>query len=380
MSTICKRLAKLEQQLRPVYFKKERLPGTNFMYWGDNSTDHGPVAEIFTVNGIASMPFGYPGHVNGAPDIVGTHPDLNLNDNNLAGTSQRDQWLLWGYMDIPADGFIRDRNQNTGEMGQLWLGQPSECCCSDLELIYERTVNTNASDRGLWTPEVAVSQGNNIPYLMVVSDLNAFSGMLAEFSTSINGTWSAIQSFQSKDEFDVKMENCLYELQESEILIPPLPCCKKPAIVQATSNSGEFRLWSGRFNEPDIHADNQVVQINQTRADAGWSLAPSNAITFVGAPDHVEIKGHHVANNTGSHWAHPHMEIRRNGVAIAEGSALHMDDSNTYSGRSSLNISFIDESPGINPVYTFVSREDDNRTMNNPTIVELSPITLKAVL
>lgn len=139
-------------------------------------------------------------------------------------------------------------------------------------------------------------------------------------------------------------------------------------------------LWSGRFDEPDIHADNQPVTIVEDRADAGWVQVAPNAMQYTGAPDHVEIHGHHVANNTGNHWAHPHIEVQRNGSPIAEGSGLHMDDSGTYSGRTTINISFMDSDPGVDPVYTFISREDDNRTMNNPSIPELSPITLKAVI
>ena len=139
-------------------------------------------------------------------------------------------------------------------------------------------------------------------------------------------------------------------------------------------------IWSGRFNEPDIHAENQPVNIDEERADAGWAKVGTSGVQYTGTPDHVEILGQHVANNTGNHWAHPHIEVLRNGVAIAEGSGLHMDDSNTYSGRTTINISFIDADPGTNPTYTFVSKEDDTRVMNNPTIPALSPITLKAVL
>lgn len=139
-------------------------------------------------------------------------------------------------------------------------------------------------------------------------------------------------------------------------------------------------LWSGRFNEPDIHAEGQPINIDEERADSGWTKVGANGMQYTGSPDHVEISGHHVANNTGNHWAHPHIEVQRNGTAIAEGSGLHMDDSGTYSGRTTINISFVDAAPGTDPIYTFISREDDNRTMNNPTIPSLSPLTLKAVI
>ncbi len=138
------------------------------------------------------------------------------------------------------------------------------------------------------------------------------------------------------------------------------------------------KLWSGNFNQPDIHADNQPINIDETRSDAGWSKAGINGMQFTGSPDHVQIVGHHVAENDGSHWAHPHIRVFRNDIEIAEGAVIHMDNSVSYSGRATINISFIDPEPGVDPLYTFVSFVDDNRTMDNPTIVELSPLTLKA--
>lgn len=137
-------------------------------------------------------------------------------------------------------------------------------------------------------------------------------------------------------------------------------------------------VWSGNVNDSDIH-QNGTLTVNETRADTGWTHANPSTIQYQGSPDHIKIDLMAVANNTGNHWALPHIKVFRNGVEIGEGSGLHMDDSNSYSGRTTTVISMIDPSPGTNPVYTFTTLEDDSRTMNNPTLPNLSPVSLVAI-
>lgn len=137
-------------------------------------------------------------------------------------------------------------------------------------------------------------------------------------------------------------------------------------------------VWAGNVNDADIHS-NGTLTVSEARADAGWSFAGPSTIRYTGNPDHIKIDLMAVSNNTGNHWAHPHIKVFRNGVEIGEGSGLHMDDSNTYSGRTTTVINMVDPNPGTNPVYTFTTLEDDNRTMNNPTIPNLSPVSLVAI-
>jgi len=137
-------------------------------------------------------------------------------------------------------------------------------------------------------------------------------------------------------------------------------------------------VWAGNVNDSDIH-ENGTLTVSQTRSDTGWSFAGPSTIRYTGNPDYIQIDLMAVANNTGNHWAHPHIKVFRNGTEIGEGSGLHMDDSTTYSGRTTTVISMIDPNPGTNPVYTFTTLEDDNRTMNNPTIPTLSPVSLVAI-
>ncbi|QKX03539.1 hypothetical protein HN014_00945 [Aquimarina sp. TRL1] len=137
-------------------------------------------------------------------------------------------------------------------------------------------------------------------------------------------------------------------------------------------------IWAGQVDDADIHS-NATLDVTQTRSDTGWTFAAPSTITYTGTPDHVKINLMAVANNTGNHWPLPHVRVFRNGVQIGEGSEKFLDDSGTYSGRSTVVINMIDSNPGTNPVYTFTTLEDDNRTMNNPTIPDLSPISLIAV-
>lgn len=138
-------------------------------------------------------------------------------------------------------------------------------------------------------------------------------------------------------------------------------------------------IWAGNVNDSDIHRNNDPLTLHQTRSDTGWAFTNPNTVTYSGSPDYIEIDLMVVANNTGNHWAHPHIKIFRNGQEIGEGSGLHMDDSGSYSGRTTTVISMVDPNPGNNPIYTFRTYEDDNRTMNNATIAQSSPVSFVAV-
>lgn len=137
-------------------------------------------------------------------------------------------------------------------------------------------------------------------------------------------------------------------------------------------------LWSGVVNDSDIHS-NGTLTVDQNRADVGWSFSGPSTIRYSGSPDHVKIDLMAVVNNTGNHYAAPHIRVFRNGQQIGEGAAYYLDDSILYSGRMTTNLNLVDASPGTDPVYTFTTLEDDNRVMNNPTIRSLSPISLIAV-
>ncbi len=148
--------------------------------------------------------------------------------------------------------------------------------------------------------------------------------------------------------------------------------------VSSTILVDQSVIWAGNVNDNDIHS-NGTLQVTQKRSDTNWNYTNPSTIKYTGRPDHVRIDLMAVANNTGNHWAHPHIRVFRNGVQIGEGGAIHMDNGNSYSGRSTSVISMIDPNPGTNPVYTFTTLEDDTRTMNNPTFPNLSPLSLVAI-
>ena len=137
-------------------------------------------------------------------------------------------------------------------------------------------------------------------------------------------------------------------------------------------------LWTGTVNDSDIHS-NGTLTVNESRADNGWTFADPSTITYSGTPSYVKINLMAVVNNTGSHWPIPHIKVFRNGQEIGEGSAMYLSNSNSYSGRGTVAISMVDSNPGTNPVYTFTTLEDDTRTMNDPTIPSLSPVSLLAI-
>lgn len=137
-------------------------------------------------------------------------------------------------------------------------------------------------------------------------------------------------------------------------------------------------VWAGVVDDPDIHS-NGTLEVDQTRSDAGWSFSGPSTLSYSGAPAYVTIDLMAVVNNTGSHYAAPHIRVFRNGQQIGEGGAYHLDNSAFYSGRMTTNLHMVDASPGTNPIYTFTTLEDDTRVMNNATITSLSPISLIAV-
>ena len=154
-----------------------------------------------------------------------------------------------------------------------------------------------------------------------------------------------------------------------------------PVLDNSTFVSEEF-IWGGLVRDEDLHLDNDPVTISETRADAGWTaVGTNNGAAYVGSPDHVEIEFlANIKGQTGTHWPRPIVRVFRNGVEIAEGSELFMDDSATFSGNGTVVLSLVDVNPGTNPVYTFQSFVDENRTLTTgETDANASPVSLTAV-
>ena len=146
-----------------------------------SAAPHGNVSSIFTSNGTTLT------HVNGAPDVSFIYNSSNLNTNNpdflaIVGasstqTSGFDQLRTYRYVAFPQDVVISDINSNIGERGGVWV---NECCSSGLNLVSERTSETNNANPGVFN-NVTIPAG--IHYIeMATSDLSAFQGMQLSYS------------------------------------------------------------------------------------------------------------------------------------------------------------------------------------------------------
>ena len=219
---------------KPVWKYELAEEGTNWDMWtGDKSAPHAPVSEIFTgPNGV----WGTPNHVNGLPNHTGTHPDLNLNEIVLLGdrdlaNEPSQQARLWGYKRIPADGFLRDINGNTGETGRIYCGIPDGCCNNVLTQIAEQATNTNGTVRGILGPDpVPVRQGDLIPYVVLMSDATAFFGFDLEFSENGEDGWTDVQSYVGKGQWVKEYIPLCDDIPEGYTDCPPEPCDTGPGL------------------------------------------------------------------------------------------------------------------------------------------------------
>ena len=298
-----------------VYYQEDGLPGVLWDFWyGEQAAPHGPTGDIFNVPGTG--PWGLNGHINGAPSESGTHPDFNFTDIALVGRDNAglgpDQYIAYGFLKLPSDGFIVERNGNTGETGRVFLGQDDGCCKSRMELIADVTVSTGAggTPRGLIQDGVAVKAGF-CPAYFELSDLSAFSGGQFQFSESLDGPFVNIDVCQTAPEWKCKQVPCDYVLQEGETWSPPLPCCPTPYLAGTDGGSGLPADW--RCEEVcavvgfvTVSATGTVVQscgdpvVTKTGTGSYNITAPAGALTsnawaIIGEPEN---------NNTNDVRAH----------------------------------------------------------------------------
>ena len=233
--SIGKLLKCLRTATKPVWKYELGPAGVNWEIWaGETSTTHGTISEIFT--GPPDR-WGTPGHVNGAPSHSGTHPNLSLTD--LALLIDRDlalegdqQARYWGYKRVPADGFLRDNNGNTGETGRMYCGVPDGCCNNLLEIVAEQTTNTGAAQRGiLGATPVPVKEGDLIPYVVLMSDATVFFGFDLEFSENGEDGWVNVESYVGKGEWVKRYIPFCEDIPEDESDCPPEPCDTGPYVA-----------------------------------------------------------------------------------------------------------------------------------------------------
>ena len=309
-------------------------PGANWMAWtGGNAAPHGPVGDIFSEPGGQ---WGTGAHVNGPADLSGVTPDLNFTDLELLGNvvaNAPEQLLVWGYVEIAADGQIRDNNGNTGETGRVFLGERDGCCNDLLELISDVTVSTiGTGDRGILVATPV--EAGIYPMVIQISDFSAFSGFDLEFSAD-GLTWANVTtSTLTRPEWEC-MEIALCDaIPEGWSLLGPKPCCKMPSYggdaAPVTDRTlevvvGELENVDGPLNmNPDAATpiawggfqsqDNARVAVNGSTAtvvDPATRAAHITAsVTFINEDGPQGPTGN-------AQRAHPEVWVLRNGVRWA---------------------------------------------------------------
>lgn len=140
-------------------------------------------------------------------------------------------------------------------------------------------------------------------------------------------------------------------------------------------------LASAAVDIQDVN-DNGLITLTSNRLDNGWSIAASEW-TYTGAPDRVRIDAmiRNIEGAVAVARANPSVILQKfdgvNWNEIAQSASGYIRDA-TGHGESSNTVSYIDQSPGVNPQYRLFSRQesaDGDPTNSSAT----SNMTLEAV-
>lgn len=132
----------------------------------------------------------------------------------------------------------------------------------------------------------------------------------------------------------------------------------------------------------DSNQTGTTLTLAAVREDAGWSsLAPVNEATFTGSPDRVRISAITYMHQPQSGLfarINPGLLLQRNGVTIARSATGYERHSGGHDSSSN-TISFIDPTPGVNPVYRLRAFQE-NASQGDVLLVDLGAFSLEAVL
>ena len=129
-------------------------------------------------------------------------------------------------------------------------------------------------------------------------------------------------------------------------------------------NAEETHIIQSSLGPADIHNNGAVVQFSwDVRIDT-WRARAANVFTYTGAADHVRGK---IEINAPDIWAsnyrsRPKIRILKNWSTIAVIDDLVMQQNTAYDWDATINGTFLDVTPGTNPVYTRERFDQDNRT------------------
>lgn len=163
----------------PVYKMSDRVLGVNVRRWLEppDAVPHAAVDTIWT--GPADPTTGFPTHIN-SPTTEAVESDFTV-----AGPDN--QIEAWAWVDIPQDGFLRDINGNTGELGEVWI---APCCQTPARQPgYADTINTGSAGTDRYVMDVVpISAGMQLVYFRG-SDLSANQGVAIQYSVDGVNNW-----------------------------------------------------------------------------------------------------------------------------------------------------------------------------------------------
>lgn len=145
-------------------------------------------------------------------------------------------------------------------------------------------------------------------------------------------------------------------------------------------NAEETHIIQSTLWAVDIHNNWAVVQFTwDVRSDAWWNRT-NNQFTYTGSPDHVRWKIEINAEDVwaSNFWSRPKIRILKWWNVIAVIDDLVMQITGAYDWDATVNWTFLDVDPWVNPVYTWEWFDKDNRTATlEPT--PISNICMEAV-
>lgn len=265
--------SKVEAQPIIVYQYSQGTPGWNFMLWDDTA---GPHLDPLEWSAPSTDPTGFPDPSTTAPAQTGIFASNNITDNGAGGGLAARYMKAWTYYQAPADGFIRDNNTNTGELGMALIG---DCCGGPLVEAPggNHTTSTSGQDRTLMDP-YPVEEGKWYCIYNPQSDSGAFQGFDLEFSSD-GTTYANVTGHQAELPEVEYQEIGFCDAIPSGWQLKPLTECCAPKYI--TSGGG------------DENTDEQLLSTTldpTTGATDSITISNGNTIPIVHPPECEPIK------------------------------------------------------------------------------------------
>lgn len=236
-----------------VYRYAPTVDGWNRRVWnaGDgDSVPHAPVDTIFT--GPVDPVTGFPTHTN-PPTAEDTQPGPSISTSDFPSDGS-DQLEVWGWIYLDAPALIRDGNTNSGELGEIWVGQ---CGGSPFRGEgYNDTVNTGGGAlSGLLDP-TPLPAGVHYVYGRL-SDLSAFAGIQIQESVNGGGTWANVTATTTAPVVECTEVPCCDPIPEGWDVCPPVECAAVHAVNPSSGGGGDATV-STLVPVPDNEADASI--------------------------------------------------------------------------------------------------------------------------